>query len=184
MQSAGCEALSYGAVRDDENLIRDAITSCLETADAVLISGGSSAGSMDMTARILSELGPVHFHGIAIKPGKPTIFATVGGKPVFGLPGHPLAAYFVFRLFVTEYLRTLLHLPEDRPFTKAKLRKNIPSNHGREEFICVRLEDGGAVPLYTKSGYISVLSQADGFLRIPRDAEGYAAGTEAEVYRL
>ena len=184
-KKAGCEVYSFGSVKDDKAQITQAVKECLEKSDAVLISGGSSAGNMDMTVNILSELGTVHFHGIAVKPGKPTIFASADGKPVFGLPGHPLAAYFVFRLFVEEYLRTILHLPGDKPYTRAKLTKNIPSNHGREEYICVKIDDSGfAQPLYTKSGIISVLTQADGFICIPREAEGADAGTEVGVYRL
>ena len=184
-EKAGCEVYSYGSVKDDRELITDAVKKCVEAADAVLISGGSSAGSMDMTCGILNGLGTVYFHGIAIKPGKPTIFASVNGKPVFGLPGHPLAAYFVFRLFVTEYLRALLNRPGDKPFTRARLSKNVPSNHGREEFICVKFDSSGhAQPLYTKSGIISVLAQADGFICIPRESEGLDAGTEVSIYSL
>lgn len=184
-EKAGCEVYSYGSVKDDKDLITAAVKKCVEAADAVLISGGSSAGNMDMTCGILNELGTVYFHGIAVKPGKPTIFAAVNGKPVFGLPGHPLAAYFVFRLFVTEYLRALLEQPVDKPFTKAALSQNVPSNHGREEFICVKIDgDGRAEPLYTKSGMISVLAQADGFICIPRGSEGLDAGTEVSIYSL
>ncbi|MBQ5986625.1 MAG: molybdopterin molybdotransferase MoeA [Clostridia bacterium] len=184
-KQAGCDTLLYGAVKDDRNRIAAAVADCLQKADVVLISGGSSAGAMDMTCSILDEIGEVYFHGIAVKPGKPTIFAMADAKPVFGLPGHPLAAYFVFRLFVTEYLHTIMRKDADRPFRTARLNKNIPSNHGREELICVRIDDDGhALPLYTKSGVISVLSEADGFIRIPRESEGLPAGTEVKVYRL
>lgn len=184
-KNAGCEVLVYGNIKDSRALIFNAVKDCIEKADAVLISGGSSAGNMDMTADILNELGKIHFHGIAVKPGKPTIFATADNKPVFGLPGHPLAAYFVFRLFVNEYLKVLFHQPEEKPYTNAKISKNIPSNHGREEFVCVKLSgDGFAHPVYTKSGIISVLSDADGFICIPRQTEGIAAGTEVEIYSL
>ena len=182
---AGGEPLFFGAVPDDRQTISDALQSCLAKADAVLISGGSSAGTRDMTVSILDELGEVYFHGIAMKPGKPTIFGMADGKPVFGLPGHPLASYFVFRLIVAEYLRTLLHTPADKPLRSARLAANVPSNHGREEYICVRIGDNGeAVPLHTKSGVISVLSRADGFIRIPRDTEGLEKGAEAEIYTL
>ena len=184
-ESFGCDVFCFGAVKDDRSLISNALQTCLEAADVVLISGGSSAGAKDMTVDLLGELGTVHFHGIAMKPGKPTIFATVGQKPVFGLPGHPLAAYFVFRLIVSEYLRALLGLPQDRPIARCPLAVNIPSNHGREEYLCVTFdENGGIVPLHTKSGIISVLQSAEGFLRIPRDAEGLLAGTLTEVFAL
>lgn len=181
----GCEAIRYGAVRDDREQIRAALESCLERSDLVLISGGSSAGTRDMTAEIIDSLGAVHFHGIAMKPGKPTIFGTAGGKLIFGLPGHPLAAYFVFRLIVSEAIRTMLGLPADQPFAKAPAAFNVPSNHGREEYLCVRRsETGEAVPLHTKSGLISVLSEADGFIRIARNTEGLKKGDTVELYRL
>ncbi|MBR3552273.1 MAG: molybdopterin molybdotransferase MoeA [Clostridia bacterium] len=184
-QRFGCRVVQYGAVPDDREQIEAAVRSCLDKADAVLISGGSSAGVRDLTVDILDTLGKVYFHGIAMKPGKPTIFAMAKGKPVFGLPGHPLAAYFVFRLIVCEGLRAMLSLPEDRPASKGTLAVNIPSNHGREEYLCVRRRaDGTVLPLHTKSGVISVLTQADGFLRIPRDAEGLAKGAEIDLYEV
>ena len=149
----GCEAVPYGAVKDNREEIERAVKECLKTSDAVLISGGSSAGTKDMTVEILSSLGEVYFHGIAMKPGKPTIFGMAEGKPVFGLPGHPLAAYFVFRLIVSEYIRGVMKMPADRAEREALLALNVPSNHGREEFVCVQLnEKDEAVPIHTKSG--------------------------------
>lgn len=185
IERAGGAPLFYGAVPDDRGAIADALRDCLQKADAVLISGGSSAGTRDMTVGILEELGEAYFHGIAMKPGKPTIFGAADGKPVFGLPGHPLAAYFVFRLVVAEYLRALFRTPADKPLRTAVLAANIPSNHGREEYLCVRINEiGEAVPLHTKSGVISVLSAADGFIRIPRDTEGLQKGACVEIYEL
>lgn len=182
---AGGEPLLFGAVKDDRAQITDALASCLARADAVLISGGSSAGTRDMTVAILDELGEVFFHGIAMKPGKPTIFGMAGGKPVFGLPGHPLAAYFVFRLIVSAYLRAGMCQTPQPPVCRASLAANIPSNHGREEYLCVRLDaQGRAHALHTKSGVISVLSEADGYIRVPRDTEGLEKGACVEVYGL
>ena len=185
LEDAGCEVRTYGAVKDQKDAITAALKDCLQTADAVLISGGSSAGTRDMTVQILGELGEVFFHGIAMKPGKPTIFGMAQGKPVFGLPGHPLAAYFVCRLIVLDALRTLLCLPPEEAAGAAPLAVNVPSNHGREEYLCVKRQpDGSLRPLHTKSGVISVLTQADGFIRVPRDAEGFAAGTKVAYYKV
>ena len=185
LASQGCEPRFFGVVRDDRTAILNALKDCLESADAVLISGGSSAGTRDMTVSVLDELGEVFFHGIAMKPGKPTIFGAADGKPVFGLPGHPLAAYFVFRLIVSEYLRALFRFRPDKPMRTVPLAVNVPSNHGREEYLCVRINEyGEAVPLHTKSGVISVLSAADGFIRIPRDTEGLAKDKVVEVYDI
>ena len=185
VKNFGCEPNVFGAVKDDYEEIKNAVKTCLKEADAVIISGGSSAGARDMTVKIIDELGEVFFHGIAMKPGKPTIFGTVNGKPVFGLPGHPLAAYFVFRLFVCEYIRQTLNLPKEKSVKNAILSVNIPSNHGREEYLCVKInENGEALPLHTKSGIISVLREADGFINIPRDSEGIDRGTTVEIYKL
>ena len=185
LREFGCEPKMFGAVPDDRAAIRAAMTAGLQSADMVLLSGGSSAGTRDMTVDILGELGEVFFHGVAMKPGKPTIFGMAQGKPVFGLPGHPLAAYFVYRLIVCEALRTLLGLPGEQPVGRARLGVNIPSNHGREEYLCVKKQaDGTLLPLHTKSGIISVLTAADGFIRIPRDAEGLQAGTETDYYKV
>jgi molybdopterin biosynthesis enzyme len=138
-----------------------------------------------MTVDIIDTLGEVFFHGIAMKPGKPSIFGTVDGKPVFGLPGHPLAAYFVFRLIVTEYIKTILNMPAEKPKKSGVLAVNIPSNHGREEYLCVKQnENSEVVPVHTKSGIVSVLSEAEGFIKIPRNAEGIAKGTTVEIYEL
>ncbi|MCR5689924.1 MAG: molybdopterin molybdotransferase MoeA [Clostridiales bacterium] len=185
IRERGCEVYAYGAVRDDKDGIEKALISCLERSDAVIISGGSSAGARDMTVDIIGGLGTAYFHGIAMKPGKPTIFGTVGNKPVFGLPGHPLAAYFVFRLIVTEYIGKILCLPADRPVKTGVLKENIPSNHGREEYICVKLSGNNEIePVHTKSGIISVLGEADGFIKIARDTEGLPEGAAAEIYKL
>ncbi|MBQ6267503.1 MAG: molybdopterin molybdotransferase MoeA [Clostridia bacterium] len=185
VREAGCEALVYGVVRDRRDAIEKAVRDCLRDADAVLLSGGSSAGTRDLTVQIIDALGEVYFHGIAMKPGKPTIFGMIAGKPVFGLPGHPLAAYFVFRLIVTDWIKACLRQPDDAPVCSGPLAVNIPSNHGRTEFLCVTIGSGGEVkPLHTKSGVISVLSASEGFIEIPRDAEGLAQGTIVKVYRL
>ena len=181
----GCDVFCFGAVKDERSAIQAAVEACLARADIVLISGGSSAGAKDMTVGILSEIGEVQFHGIAMKPGKPTIFGTVGKKLVFGLPGHPLAAYFVYRTVVYEALRTLLCLPQETPLLRGTLLENIPSNHGREELLCVQLhENGGVLPLHTKSGVLSVLTRAQGYLCIDRNTEGLPKGAEIDIYRL
>ena len=185
IKESGCEVIEYGAVADKREEIENAVKECVRTADAVIISGGSSAGARDMTVDIIDTLGKAYFHGIAMKPGKPTIFGIINDKPVFGLPGHPLAAYFVFRLIVTTFIRELMNMPPDRPSGRASLAENIPSNHGREEFLCVKInENNEIVPLHTKSGIISVLSEATGFIRIPRNAEGINKGTVMEIYSL
>ncbi len=185
IKESGCDVFEYGAVADKREEIENAVKECVKTSDIVIISGGSSSGARDMTVDIIDTLGKAYFHGIAMKPGKPTIFGIINGKPVFGLPGHPLAAYFVFRLIVNEYIGKLMNMPPEKPAGNGILAENIPSNHGREEFLCVKMnENNEIVPLHTKSGVISVLSEATGFIRIPRNAEGINKGTVMEIYSL
>lgn len=177
----GCQVRRRALLRDDPELLRRAISDACGDSDVVFLSGSSSVGVQDAAYRVLSGLGSVLFHGLAVKPGKPTLLADVGGVPVFGLPGHPAAAWFLFRLLARPWLcaATGRALPERE--TAAVLSASLPSNHGREEYVLVQLRDGRAVPLWNKSGLITSLSRADGYVRIPRDAEGIAAGSRVTV---
>jgi molybdopterin molybdotransferase len=177
-----CRSMNYPIVPDDERKLQKAVRTALDECDALLISGGSSAGEKDAVSRVLSALGTVHFHGIAIKPGKPTVFATASGKPVFGLPGHPVAAYFVFRLFVRTMLYKMLGVKQNDLCFNAVISQNIPSDHGREEIIPVSIKNGIASPVFGKAGIISVLSRADGYIIIGRNSEGVLKGEAVKVY--
>jgi molybdopterin molybdotransferase len=125
-------------------------------------------------------------HGIAVKPGKPTIIGKIADKAVIGLPGHPASAYFIFRIFVGHLMHILTRtIKPASDSIKAELATNYPSNHGREEYLPVRLERTEsrttAHPLFGKSGLITLLTSADGYVRIPRSAEGLAAGQDVDV---
>ena len=178
-----CHALPvrFPIVPDDYERLLATVQEALSTCDMVLVSGGSSAGQKDNTARVLNELGEMLFHGVAVKPGKPTMCADVGGKPAFGLPGHPVAAYFMF----LELVRPLLSPGKQSAVVQAKLSAGVPSNHGRSEFVGVRLEQGEsgsvAVPVRGKSGLISQLSRTDGYIVIGRNTEGLAVGSTVDV---
>ena len=182
VNAAGGEAVFCGIVGDNAALLSAALKAALKDADMVLISGGSSVGAKDAAAQVLGELGELLFHGLALKPGKPTMAADVGGVPVFGLPGHPVAAYFVFHLLVRPLLCSLLGGSAKELQTAAVCAAAIPSNNGREECVPVRLSGGQAVPIMVKSGLITTLSAADGFICIPRDAEGVSQGESVTVY--
>ena len=181
VEACGCEAERFPIVPDEYAQLLSAVKRALASCDMVLVSGGSSAGQKDNTARVLSGLGEMLFHGIAVKPGKPTMCADVQGKPAFGLPGHPVAAYFTF----LELVRPLLSPNRRSAVVQAKLSAGVPSNHGRSEFVGVSLEDDGdgaiAVPVRGKSGLISQLSRADGYIVIGRNTEGLAAGSLVDV---
>lgn len=169
---------------DDEAQLAAAVAEGLACADLLLLSGGSSVGRKDAAARVLESCGELLLHGIALKPGKPTIFAAVQGKPVFGLPGHPAAAHTVFCRFVRPLLYAMQGLPpgHGERSCRALLSEAVPANHGREACLPVRLEPGGAVrPIAAKSGLIAALAAADGFVTVPRDAEGLPQGAEVLV---
>lgn len=178
---ASCDRI--GIVKDDLDLLEKTVKTAIETHDMLIVSGGSSVGVKDATFKVYDKLGEVLFHGIAIKPGKPTILARVDDKPCFGLPGHPLAAYYVFDLFVKPIVRKMSGEGDKLELKRqAKTSLSIPCNHGREECIGIKFADEYTVdPIYTKSGLISTLSSIDGFIRISRDCEGISQGDEVEV---
>ena len=186
VESAGAQAVCCGIVRDDEAALRDALDQALSRCDLVLISGGSSVGAKDATERVVSEQGTLLFHGLAVKPGKPTILGNVRGKPVFGLPGHPVAALFISRLLVLPLLERLMGCVSRRYPIPAAVTESVSANHGRAQLMGVRLfEEGGkrrARPIRGKSGLITTLAGADGYFEIPREREGVAAGEEIDVY--
>lgn len=178
---AGCECIKYGIVTDNYEKLYTTVKKALSECDIILLSGGSSAGARDMTVKVIGELGQVLLHGIAMKPGKPTIVGEIGGKAVFGLPGHPAAAYFTALRFVVPLIKRLYTVKENYRTASAVTQVNISSNHGREEFIPVRLTDGVAQPIFRKSGVISLLCEADGYIVIDRNKEGLKAGEAVEV---
>lgn len=181
VRSCGGQPEELGIVRDEITGLDSAIGRAARHCDMVIVTGGSSAGERDSVSRVISARGRLLFHGLAMRPGKPAMLGNVGGKPVFGLPGHPGAAYFTARLLAAAQIRSMLGL-EARPRTvQAKLTENLPANDGRELFCGVRLhtEDGElwAEPIRTKSGLISALAASDGTLRVARDCEGLHRGT-------
>jgi molybdopterin molybdotransferase len=180
-----------GLFKDVYEEIRDVVQRALRDSDMVLITGGSSVGTKDMTAEIINSLGSpgVLFHGVALKPGKPTIGAIVDGVPVFGLPGHPAAVVVCFEIFLLPILRILAGRQEketrDQRTIKARLARNLSSSLGREEHIRVALEekDGEvwAEPVLGKSGLIRTLVKADGSIVIPAQIRGIEKGETVEV---
>jgi len=185
-----CEVVSYGICIDNEVELANIIKKAHDECDIVLVSGGSSAGVMDFTKKVFAEAvgAEILMHGIALKPGKPTIIAKSGQKALIGLPGHPVSAFFVMLEVVRPICEALIGLPEmQRPFVLATISEKIPSNHGREDFVPITLETLDeklvAKPVPYKSGLIALLSESDGYIRISRLAEGLDADTEVKVYR-
>lgn len=186
LQSAGAETGFYGILKDEAALLGATLDKALADCDAVCISGGSSVGQADATCRVIEDRGELLFHGVAMKPGKPTICGSVGGKAVFGLPGHPAAAAIAAQLFVLPHLARLTGSGGTSHPVPARLTDPVSANHGRAQYMAVTLEDRGgetwAKPVRSKSGLITALAGADGWFCIPRDREGVPAGETVDVY--
>ena len=185
LSAFGCRVRNYGIVVDDEALLSETVQRAAAECDAVLLSGGSSVGVKDAACRIIESMGQLLLHGIAIKPGKPTILGKAGAKPLAGLPGHPVAAYFVTRLFVLPLLGRLTGRDMTAYTVTARLTESISANHGRAQYHCCRLtrQDGQlyAQPIRGKSGLITTLAGADGYFCIDRDCEGLPKNAEIQV---
>ena len=186
LRDFGAEPVDYGIVVDDEQMLRVKTETAAESCDAVILSGGSSAGVKDAACRIVEDLGKLILHGIAIKPGKPTILGRAGNKPLIGLPGHPVAAYFVAKLFVLPlFARLEGRVMRSHP-VQAFLSESLNANHGRMQISACRLEERNgrpvATPIRSKSGLITQLAGADGYFVIDRDCEGLPKDANVEVY--
>lgn len=186
LKEFGADCISYGIVVDDEALLREKVRIAARECDAVILSGGSSVGVKDATCRIIEEMGELLLHGIAVKPGKPTILGRAGSIPLIGLPGHPVAACIVAKLFVLPLLGRLSgRVREQLPVT-AELTESLGANHGRAQVsACVLKREGGkllATPIHSKAGLITQLAGADGFFVIDRDCEGLPKGATVQVF--
>ncbi len=190
----GARVLDYKIVPDQLDLLQTKLQQAVRENDLVLISGGSSAGARDYVEQAMNLAGKpgVILHGIAVKPGKPTLAGNCDGTMVIGLPGHPVAAWFMFDQLTRPLIETWSGKPiQIKPSISARLTTRIPSNHGREEFVLVRLRSDDldplkvlAEPLATRSGLVTQLTAGDGYLRIPRDREGLEAGSLVEIFTM
>lgn len=185
LEAFGLQAVNYGIVIDDSYLLTQKTKQAISECDIVLISGGSSVGAKDATCSMITSMGELLVHGIAMKPGKPTILGKVQEKPVFGLPGHPVAAYFVAKLFVLPLASVLMQRTVTSYTVQAVLAENISANQGRAQYHCCHLQQCGsqyvAYPIRSKSGLITSLAGTDGYFCIERDCEGLPQGAEVQV---
>ena len=191
VQKAGAKPVQLGLAEDEFEAVWSKVKAGLVNSDVVILSGGTSVGTQDVAAKVLAELGPpgVLVHGVALRPGKPLLVAVCQGKPVFGLPGHPVSALVTFDLFVRPAIERLLGLGQaPKPSLRARLTRNLASPSGQEELVRVRLvqTEGGlaAKPVLGKSGLITRLVEAQGTIIVPLEKEGLLAGTEVEVFLL
>jgi molybdenum cofactor synthesis domain-containing protein len=150
--------------------------------DMIVFSGGSSVGERDLILDVLAARGTVHFHGIAVKPGKPTVFGSIGGTPVFGMPGYPTSCLSNAYMLLVPFLRKVARLPAWTPQTiDAPLARRIVSTTGRHQFYTVRLLEGRAEPAFKASGDITSMAHADGYIEIPAQTDVVEAGTIVTV---
>jgi molybdopterin molybdotransferase len=185
----GGEPVLYGVVRDDAALLFEKLIQACESTDLILVSGGSSVGARDYTAEIINQMGApgLVFHGLAVKPGKPTLGGVVDRKPVFGLPGHPAAALIAFDLMVAPLLKFggYRQIQPGALPVRALISRSLASAPGREEYFRVRLQYRQGVlwadPVLGKSGLLKPMVEADGLIRVPLESEGIAVGAEVDV---
>ena len=154
---------------DSLDALVEALDACAG-ADLIVFSGGSSVGDRDLVVDAIAKRGEMIFHGIAVRPGKPTAFALVGGTPFFGMPGNPTSCLSNAYILLVPYLRAVARLPVHAPRTiQVPLGRRIASAVGRHQFFTVRVQDGVAWPAFKGSGDITSLSSADGYIEIPAD---------------
>jgi molybdenum cofactor synthesis domain-containing protein len=158
-----------------------ALDACGE-AELIVFSGGSSVGERDLVVDAIAARGEMIFHGIAVRPGKPTAFAIVSGTPFFGMPGNPTSCLSNAYVLLVPFLRQLARLPPHLPRrVRVPLGRRIASAVNRHQFYTVRLNDDVAWPAFKGSGDITSLSQADGYIEIPADANSVEEGSLVEV---
>ena len=185
----GAIPMTMNIVGDSYVELRDAAVRAMEQSDMLVISAGSSVSTRDITSQVIASLGDpgVLVHGVSIKPGKPTILASIEGRPAIGLPGNPVSALVIFELFAVPAMYWLMgyERPTVRPTIEARLTHNVASVAGREDYISVKLEttDEGvlATPIFGESNLISTMIRADGMARVPLDKIGLSAGEIVSV---
>jgi molybdenum cofactor synthesis domain-containing protein len=181
ISSHGGIAAAHKPAQDTLDALTRALDAC-SSADMIVFSGGSSVGDRDLVVDLVAARGEMIFHGIAVKPGKPTAFALVNGVPFFGMPGNPTSCLSNAYILLVPFLRATARLPLYAPRTvAAPLGRRIVSPAGRHQFYTVKLQNGAAFPAFKGSGDITSLSQADGYIEIPADQSTVEEGMMVEV---
>jgi molybdopterin molybdotransferase len=177
----GGEPVVAPRVGDDRGALAAAFERCLD-ADMVLFSGGTSVGERDYLLEIIEAAGKVIFEGLKLKPGRPTVFAVVSGRPVFGMPGNPVSCLTNAYLLVAPMLRRMSRLrPAATHSVLARLAERVESPVGRHQIYPVRLEGDAAIPVFKGSGEITSLAWADGYFEIAAGVAGVDAGAVVTV---
>ena len=186
LSSMGAHCTRFPIVPDDPKLITDALRLAIGSNDLVIISAGSSAGTRDFTAEVISSLGELLFHGVAVKPGKPVMLGRIEGKPVLGLPGYPLAAQTILREFAAPLLESWGFAPASRYPVRVKLSQPLNSDLGFDVFVPVFVGCIGSIlwgiPHHRGHGVQMATVKANGYTHIPASLEGYEAESELDVF--
>jgi len=186
LDAMGARCTRYPIVPDDPDTIADAMKKAASENDLVIISAGSSAGTRDFTSTVISSLGELIFHGVAVKPGKPVMLGKIDGKPVLGLPGYPLAAQTMLREFAAPLLETWGLAPPHRHTVRVRLSQALTSDLGFDEFIPVFVGRIGGMlwgtPHAKGAGVQMATVKANGYAHLPARSEGYEAGQELDVF--
>jgi molybdopterin biosynthesis enzyme len=173
--------MPHRAAQDSIDALVAELDACAD-ADLIVFSGGSSVGERDLVVDAVAARGEMIFHGIAVRPGKPTAFARIGDTPFFGMPGNPTSCLSNAYILLIPFLRALARLPPHAPRTvRVPLSRRIASAFNRHQFYTVRVKDGVAEPAFKGSGDITSLSRADGYIEIPANTSVLEQGTVVEV---
>jgi len=183
VREAGGEPVLRGIVPDDAAALERVLRDSVAEDDMVVVSAGSSVGARDLTAGVAAQLGDVVCHGLAVKPGKPTLLADCGGVPLLGLPGNPRSALVVFRLVGVPLVRAVAGItaPPPSPAVRARLARDVPSAAGRLDVVQASISEGVATPIFGSSALLGPMARADGWFRVAEADTGLVAGVEVAV---
>jgi molybdenum cofactor synthesis domain-containing protein len=181
IQEHGGVPSPFSTAQDTIEALERAIDACA-SCDVLVFSGGSSVGERDLILDVIGRKGEIVFHGIAVKPGKPTVFGTINGKPMFGMPGYPTSCLSNAYMMLVPALRSMARLPPRHTQTVSlPLGQRIVSTTGRHQFYTVKIVDGAAMPAFKASGDITSMSQADGYIEIPAQTDIVEKGERVDV---
>ena len=171
----------YPTAADNLDALRAAVDAAAGD-DLLIFSGGSSVGERDLIIDVIAGMGEVIFHGIAVKPGKPTAFGRIDRRPIFGMPGYATSCLSNAYMLLVPMLRRIARLPEYQPrVVRLPLSRRVVSTTGRHQFYTVRIEHDAAVPAFKASGDITSMAQADGYIEIPAQTDIVEAGELVDV---
>jgi len=180
VEECGGSPMVFGILPDDHDSMAEGLIAMAEECDLILVSGSTSAGIGDMVYRVVEDLGEISFHGINFKPGKPTLFGAIAGKPLIGLPGYPTSALTVFGQLAAPAIRKAVGTSHLAPRIRGRLAKPVRSE-GRRQMLSVGVVGGWVRPVDKGSGSITTVARADGVVDIPDEVEHLDQGEEVEV---